>query len=227
MFRKLTVASLLISLSLLFPPAAPARPKKIIVIDDFSSSRPGPGLPKGWDIKENKGKAIVRIERQNGNNFLHLISKRSSFTLNKELDIDLRKYPILSWRWKVLKLPREADVRRKEKDDQAAQIYMHFAKFPRRINFWEIGYIWDTSAPRGSILPSQQLIGDRVQYIVIQSGPAKLGEWISERRNVYQDHKKLFGKEPPALSGIGLMIDSDNTGSSAECYLDDLVLQSR
>ncbi len=164
---------------------------------------------------------------ENGNKVLRLLSRQSSFALKKELEIDLKKYPVITWRWKVTRLPKGGDVRRKDKDDQAAQLYLHFAKFPKTVNFWEIGYIWDSLAPKGSMLPSQNIYGSRVQYIVLQSGPQKLGQWVSERRNVYQDHKRLFGKEPPELQGIILMIDSDNTNSSAECYFDDLVFQER
>ncbi len=226
MCKKLTLGLLSCLLFVLLPSQARAGGRTIL-IDNFSAAALGAGQPRGWELKENKGKASIKIESENGNKVLHLVSRQSSFALKKELEIDLKKYPIITWRWKVTRLPKGGDVRRKDKDDQAAQLYLHFAKFPRKINFWEIGYIWDSLTPKGSILPSQNIYGSRVQYIVLQSGPQKLGQWVSERRNVYQDHKKLFGKEPPELQGIILMVDADNTNSSAECYFDDLVFQER
>lgn len=224
MYQKL--APIILSGLLIMASTAQARSSNILKIDDFSGTPTGDGVPRGWDLKENEGSAWIRVVSENGNNALHLISNKSSFTLKKELEIDLKKYPIFSWRWKVVTLPRGGDVRNKEKDDQAAQIYLHFAKFPQKLNFWEIGYIWDTLTPQGNMLPSQQPVGSKVQYVVIQSGPQKLGQWITEQRNVYQDHKMLFGEDPTTkLLGIGLMIDSDNTNSSAECYIDDLVFK--
>ena len=216
------IPGILCGLLVLLPAGPGQASPRTRLVDDFSSSSSKEVLPHGWDLKENKGKAWVRVESENGNKVLHLIARKSSFRLNKRLAIDIKKYPILTWRWKVMTLPAGGDVRNKSKDDQAAQIYLHFARFPKMINFWDIGYIWDSVTPKGSILPSRQPIGSRVQYIVLQSGSRKLGQWVSERRNVYKDHKRLFGKNPPELMGIALMIDSDNTNSSAECYFDDL-----
>ena len=63
--------------------------------------------------------------------------------------------------------------------------------------------------------------------IVVESGPAKLNTWITEERNVYEDYKRAFGEEPPMISGVAIMTDTDNTGESAEAYYGDIVLKKR
>jgi len=42
-----------------------------------------------------------------------------------------------------------------------------------------------------------------VKVVVVRSGPAELGKWITETRNVYEDYRKLYGDErrPSAASG--------------------------
>ncbi|HBO83813.1 MAG TPA: hypothetical protein DD641_02285 [Deltaproteobacteria bacterium] len=45
-------------------------------------------------------------------------------------------------------------------------------------------------------------------------------------REIYEDYKKLFGKEPTRIIGIAIMTDTDNTGGSAVAYYDDIVLVS-
>jgi hypothetical protein len=48
---------------------------------------------------------------------------------------------------------------------------------------------------------------------------------MEEKRDVLQDYRDLFGEEPPQVGGITLMIDSDDTKSSAESYFDILRFQ--
>ncbi len=210
------------------PTQAYAKQPDSVLVDDFSSAKLGAGVPRGWEAKHNTGKTIIKIESENGNKVMRLISDKSSVTVTIPVPISLKEYPILTWRWKVTKLPKGGDLRDKNKDDQAAQLYLHFAKFPEAVNIWELGYLWDGLTPEGSMLCSPQLIGCRVKSIVLRTGPLKLGQWVTERRNVYEDYKKLFkDRDIKAFKGIGLMIDSNDTNSNAECYFDDLVFKKR
>jgi hypothetical protein len=61
-----------------------------------------------------------------------------------------------------------------------------------------------------------------VMVVVVRSGPAQAGKWVRESRNVRQDYKKLFGSEPPPVSGMRLQINSQHTGTSAESYFADV-----
>ncbi|MGO8989997.1 MAG: DUF3047 domain-containing protein [bacterium] len=57
----------------------------------------------------------------------------------------------------------------------------------------------------------------------LESGADKLNQWVNEDRNVYEDYKKAFGEEPPMISGVAIMTDTDNTGESAIAYYGDIV----
>jgi hypothetical protein len=63
--------------------------------------------------------------------------------------------------------------------------------------------------------------------IVVESGSTKLKTWITEERNVYEDYKRVFGEEPPLISGVAIMTATDNTGESAEAYYGDMVFKRR
>ena len=60
---------------------------------------------------------------------------------------------------------------------------------------------------------------------VVESGAEKLNQWVSEKRNVYEDYKKAFGQEPPMISGVAIMTDTDNTGESATAYYGDILFK--
>ncbi len=60
------------------------------------------------------------------------------------------------------------------------------------------------------------------KMIVVESGAGKLNQWVSEERNVYEDYVKAFGEEPPLISGVAIMTDTDNTGESATAYYGDI-----
>jgi hypothetical protein len=66
-----------------------------------------------------------------------------------------------------------------------------------------------------------------VKVVVVRSGPAGAGKWMTETRNVYEDYRKLFGEEPPPIKGMRLQINSQHTGTAAESYFADVAFQKK
>ena len=63
---------------------------------------------------------------------------------------------------------------------------------------------------------------------MLQNGNAKAGEWITEKRNIFEDWKLLFGNDdPPEIVSIGFMTDSDGTKTTVTGGYDDIVLERR
>ncbi|HUK56452.1 MAG TPA: DUF3047 domain-containing protein [Nitrospiria bacterium] len=192
-----------------------------LTVDPVSAGLGSDGLPVGWDLKQWFGGGHdVRIESENGKPVLRLVSKQNSFGIYKKMNFDIRDYPYLSWRWKATVLPTGGDVRNKKTDDQAAEVYVLFPKFPSAVNTRLVGYIWENLTPKGLHVTSQK--SSKTRYVVLRNGTDPLGQWMSEKRNVLQDYRDLFGEEPPQVGGVTLMIDSDDTRSSAESYFDVL-----
>jgi hypothetical protein len=86
-------------------------------------------------------------------------------------------------------------------------------------------YVWDARAPAGSIVHSP--FTGRVRLVVAESGPARLGRWLAYERDVAEDYRRAFGAEPPAISGVVVMTDTDNTGESAEAFYGDVEFRPR
>lgn len=61
--------------------------------------------------------------------------------------------------------------------------------------------------------------------VVLESGTTRAGEWVDKRCNVYEDYLKAFGTEPPPLSGVAVMTDTDDTGESVVAWYGDIVLE--
>ena len=192
-----------------------------IVIADFSTWIVPKGMPPSWELKVKSGKASFDIMRDGDIPALHLKSVDSSFSLQGEVNVDVKRYPVLSWKWKVTQLPKNGDFRRSKTDDQAAQLFLAFTKTKA------IVYIWDTSAPQGLMESTSPVPFMTVKVVVVRSGPAELGKWITESRNVYEDYKKLYGSEPPAVEGVRFQINSQHTGTAAECYFADVAFKKR
>jgi hypothetical protein len=76
--------------------------------------------------------------------------------------------------------------------------------------------------PPGTQFPNP--VYGRAQIIVLESGPVGLGEWRQETVNVYADYKALFGAEPGAVQGIGLLSNSNHTQSVVSADYDDFMV---
>ncbi|MGC1402257.1 MAG: DUF3047 domain-containing protein [Thermodesulfobacteriota bacterium] len=167
-----------------------------------------------WTVKEFKGRADYQV-KTSPRPMITLSTEGSNFMLIRELkDFDLQKYPVLTFEWMVMKNPLNGDLRKKETDDQAAGLYVTLPFFPEMVNFNTIGYVWDPTAPPG-VYPS--LWRTNIKYVVLRSGPAGLGQWYREQRNIVEDFKTIWGititqKRKVVIS---LAANSDGTRSSS------------
>jgi hypothetical protein len=198
-----------------------------VVIADWSKYPVGPkGIPEGWKGGSwGSPKYNFVVAEVDGQKALHLQSEGDSSTISLDIKgkVNLKETPVLEWRWKVTKLPPGADARKSATDDEAGQVYVTWPRFPEAVRSRIIGYIWDTSAPVGAIFKSEKT--GTVHYVVVESGPAKLGRWIAERRNVAEDFKKIYGDDPDNPGAVSISIDSDDTKSSAEAFIGTILFR--
>jgi hypothetical protein len=180
------------------------------------------GLPEGWRPQPYRGKPQPVIEKTDGFCYIRLLSSGdTAYGVKKDIRVNLTRYPYLNWRWKAMRLPRGGDIRKREKDDQALQLYVSFASgrvFGSLISP-AIAYIWDNEAPRGLKVKSPQPILGSVRYVVVRNGTDGTGRWHTEKRNVYADYQELIaaGRSVPAIvEGVLLFINTHKTKSDAE-----------
>jgi hypothetical protein len=217
-----------------------------IDVGEFSRASEGDIPPAGWEplVFPKISKHTDYVFVKDGDAVVvKAMSEAAASGLTRRVKIDLREYPIIKWRWKVSNVIEKSDVARKDGDDYAARIYVTFAYEPEKFSFGKkleytagralfgqdipiaaINYIWESRTPIGTIVDNAYT--DFVKMIVIESGKNKVGKWVDEERNLYEDYKKAFGSEPPMVSGVAIMTDTDNTKDSVIAYYGDIVFQA-
>jgi hypothetical protein len=199
---------------------------RVRIADREPTRLPAEGLPSGWMLKEFAGHAAIELVRTDGRLAARLRSEQTSFAMHRDVVVELREFPYLSWTWKVTKLPAGGDVRDATRDDQAAQVYVIFPRWPSpRTASDVVGYVWDSRTPTGTGLKSPR--SDNVRIIVVESGPARLKEWRAYERNVAADYAALFGRQPPRVGKLAIMVDSNDTRGEAEALFGDLIFARR
>jgi hypothetical protein len=206
---------------------APAEPPSVLVEDWSRQPIGAAGVPDGWQRHDwGSPKYDFTVVADGPRKVLRMRSESDNSIISKEVRIAVRQSPILVWRWKVVTLPAKADSRHRETDDQAAQLYVTFPRFPERIRSRLIGYVWDTTAPAGTIVKSPSV--SAVTYVVVRSGRADVGRWLTETRNAYDDYRQIYGEEPPEeIRLVSLAIDSNDTRSTAESYVGEIFFLGR
>lgn len=162
----------------------------------------------------------------------------------RDVNLALDQTPILCWRWRIDRVIEGADIHTKKGDDQVARVLVGLslprgslslgtriklaagrARFGKLLPDGALNYVWDNKAPVGAILPNAYT--DRARMIVIQSGNAHAGGWVSERRDLVADMQSQFGTAAGRVTLIALATDTDNTGGMAHASYADLHLVRR
>ena len=155
------------------------------------------------------------------------------------LKLDPKVLPFITWRWKVGNILRKSDIHSRAGDDAPARVYVLFdydtsklsilqrakiylarSRYGKDVPAAALCYVWDSKAPVGTSAWSPYT--DRVRVFVVESGSANLNRWREVQRNVVVDFRAAFGEDPPAISGVAVATDTDNTGESATAFYGDI-----
>ena len=187
--------------------------------------------------------ALVRDDEL-GTTVLEGSANAAAGALIYRFDGDARINSILRFKWKPSSLIASSDPRTKGGDDYVARIYVTFAFDPERTTIREktentvaqvlygetpphaaLSYVFTHKAALGAIITSPYT--QRVKKIVVDADPASIGKWKSFTRDIYDDYKRAFGEEPTRISGIAIMVDTDNTGETTSARFGDITLSAR
>ena len=210
--------------------------------DVFSKLSPGQAMPKDFrlvaypNIKPNKfalvldeGKTVLRVESNNS---------AGSMAVPASL-LGAQTNTTLQWRWKVDRILDKADMDEKLLDDHSARLYVFFdvpleslpfadrakIKLARSISGVEVPtaalcYVWENKHRVGYTAWSP--FTRQLRKVVLQSGPGAVGQWRLEARDVAADFKEAFGFEAPAITGISVGNDTDNTDDRVTSWFGDV-----
>ena len=213
----------------------------------FSALVPGQILPKEYrlitlpKIAANKfmlvtdeGKTVLRVDSDNSGGSLGLPLTTNTGDTGS----------LLEWRWKVSRVLDKADMNTKPGDDFAARVYVFFDVAMESLSFADrtklrlarmiagpdvptaaLCYVWDNKHAIGRTQWSPY--SNRARIIVLQSGSTHVGKWMNESRDVAADFREAFGFDAPAVTGVAVGNDTDNTAEKVSTWIGDVSLKKR
>lgn len=181
-----------------------SRAAEQLVLEAFQAKE-ADGFPSLWENESQRSEARARnaykVHDEQGSGFLAARDADQRIK-KKKIDWDPKAFPLLTWRWRLVKAPATAEP--------IATLYVSLDT-----DFFFIPvftkYMWSASKTEGMLSEGSMFSGAE---IVVQSGAEPVGEWIEETVNVYEDFKRIHQHEPAPkawgisiLSGPGVEID--------------------
>ena len=207
----------------------------------FSSLKPGQAIPGAFrmitlpKIKSNR----FELVDEDGKTVLQVTSAASAASIGIPLTASLASNSRLEWRWKIGSVLVNADMEKKTGDDFAARLYVFFDVPLSSLSILErtkirlirmiwggdvptaaLCYVWDNRHPVGYSQWSPYT--NRVRVMVMQSGAADVGKWVDESRDVAADFRSAFGIDAPAITGLAVGSDTDQTGETVLSWFGDV-----
>ena len=220
-------------ISLLLPVASFGAEEAVLFREDFHSLAQWEPLT----FPKIKAHSTYTLVKEGGKTVLKAESRAAASGLVCRRTFNIYDYPRLRWRWKVTQLSDRGNPKEKEGDDYPIRVYVLFQYDPTRATMGEhliynatkllygkypphstLNYVWT-----GRKIPERFIVSpytDKARMVILERGRERLGRWVEESVNVLEDYRRSFGKDPPATAGIAVMSDTDNTGTTAEAYVD-------
>ena len=165
------------------------------VLEDFSKGE-ADGFPQGW--KASRSEAMTRqayvVRREGELSFLKTKGVDSRMRIFKRVAWDPKTYPVVTWRWRA-RSPITGT-------EPVAALFISLDQdfFGIPVN---TKYIWSPNLVKGAVVEGGLF---RPTQIVLRNHLDKVGEWIEERVNAYEDFKRIHNHEPaPQAWGVSLV----------------------
>jgi len=175
----------------------------------------------GWEAKVFSDETQYTLEKQGLISVLKAVSKGTASGMIKEVQVDLKKTPYMNWRWRTDSRLDGLDERQKSGDDYVARVYVVVSG---GLFFWRtlaLNYVWSSNQEKGASWPNAYA-GENAMMLALRSGKDARATWVTEKRNVYEDLQRYFGKEIQTIGAIAVMTDTDNSEGQAVTYYGDI-----
>ena len=164
------------------------------------------------------------ICREANTNCLKAVADKTCSALMTKVELEPPARLIARWRWKIDQIPPNSTDDVLRSFDHTARVIIVFDTLlgpPRTVN-----YVWANQVKIGAVFPHPR--SGRAQMIALESGDTKAGQWIAEERDVTADWHQLFGdKAMPKIVAIGVITDSESTGTKVTGYYQNIELLSK
>jgi hypothetical protein len=186
------------------------------------------GVPVGWTSYATVGgrpRYDFTVMEEDGRRALHVNSHDDHSTIAREITVDLAVTPVLEWSWKIVKFPERADIRHRETSDLTAHLFTVWPRPPAWLRSRLIGHAWDEHLPAHTVERSRK--SRAVTFVIVRSGTRELGQWVTERCDVREEHQRIYGEAPDNPRAVALSIDTNDTHSTAEAFIGRIAFTSR
>ena len=137
------------------------------------------------------------------------------------------------WRWRVDEGVAATDLARRGADDRAVAVYFVFSDRPAgsrgpmellsSSTVTTLVYVFGGDKPRDSVIASPHM-GERGKFIALRPADASKQVWFDEKVNLAPDYRRAFGRPMPALIGVAISSDSDNTRARNRSSLQNFIV---
>lgn len=190
-----------------------------------------------WEVVALPGKlrTLFTLEKRHQKEALKAHAQSSASLLRQSLQIAPDQLGRLQFEWQVDQLIAGADMAVRETEDSPVRLILVFdgdrSRFSAKnallselthgltgepLPYATLMYVWCNACPPETVITNPRT--DRIRKWAVESGPARLGQWLTYRRDIRADFEKAFGEPPGTLLGIAIMTDTDNTRSSARAW---------
>ncbi len=143
--------------------------------------------------------------------------------LTRTTDIEVGDFPILAWDWLIdFPISASADEATEAGDDHPIRLLLKMED--RDGGEYAFQIIWSNQKYKPG---DYKYIGDFAHYVA-NGLDENTGTWQHQEVDLMKIYREVFGRDDyPILKTIGLICDSDNTGSRSLAYITDVQMQAR
>jgi hypothetical protein len=245
---KIWICIIMLGIPLFFLSPSHGKAKNLLI--GFKKEKKSSTVPEGWEVIPyfRTAKNKLSLSKEEKRIVLRVKSLGSASGVLRRLEIDLKKFPVLVWRWKINRTVGMAIESRKDRNDSAARVRVIFGKAatkslkgpPEMLKFFKslgiqpggkeprgfkIDYIWGSNVLKGEVIDYPGSKNHKM--VVVESGNKRVRRWVWEKRNLIEDFQKFFRGSPPTLIGIAVLTDTDQTNEGVIAHYSSIIVMDK
>jgi Protein of unknown function (DUF3047) len=201
----------------------------------------------GWHEHRFPGKRPtqyrVELDPAVGVQVVKATAKGSASMLRKRMLVAPDKLGTISFAWRAERINVDADIGDVDATDAPLRVVLAFdgdrsrwsgkdtmlnelsrVLMGEEMPYATLIYTWCAQSVKDSVVNNPRT--QTVRNLILESGQERQGQWLSYRRNVREDFKRVFGEDPGPLTSLALMTDADNTQSLTEGWYREVKLET-
>ena len=175
---------------------------------------------KTLKVKKVKGETTWRLDSNEKGNFIKAEAEGKGSGLGKQVKIDLSKTPFINITWKVEKDLSGIDEKTKKGHDYAARVFVIKKTGSTMLSNRAINYVFSSNQNVDENWHSPYT-KKSVDY-VLSTTKENLDTWVTVKANVKDHFKKFHDLDVVDLTGVAIMMDTDNSKLKAISYFQNI-----